>query len=149
MSWSFGLFNIGFILPVISQALLNWATRVHRNIPFNAALQWRVILSCVTYISLICVTIAIFLLNITILHLHYIVDPTTGLRKDSGLELTVQPKPSSIMMFVFAAASVAGVLGFMLFYILANGFRAMKDSLAGPIKSGVLEAVTLDSYVLN
>jgi hypothetical protein len=145
MCWSYALFNIGFIFPVICHGLLSWAARVDRAIPFNAAVKWRIVLSSVTYISVIAVIVAIYLLNFTILKLTFPIDPTTGQRGDSDLMFGVQPGPSSIMMFVLAATGVLGVLGYMAFYVLANGWKGVMRAL----KNGKTESGRLDSYVLH
>jgi hypothetical protein len=100
MCWAFCLFNVGFIVPLVIQGFLGWATRVRQNIPLNAQ-KWTIILSNIMYISTLSVCAAICILNIAILRLYYVTDPVTGKPKDPGLELNVTQRDRVVRFWCY------------------------------------------------
>jgi hypothetical protein len=145
MSWAFALFNIGIVLPVLTQTLLLWCAHIPRNVPLLSALHWRAVLTLITYTSLIAVVTAIYLLSICIFKLTYQPDETGNMR-DPGLEFNIVPRPSSVMALAFAALAVIVVLGFMVFSVMGQGYSALKTTIISD--KGPHDPVKLQDYVI-
>jgi len=70
MSWSFTIFCLAFLLPVAVQALLGWAVAMPTATKFSSRTKYNVFFGIISIISLISTMGAVFLLLLSVFHLH-------------------------------------------------------------------------------
>jgi hypothetical protein len=130
MCYAFALFDCGFIVPTVALALLKWASQRPKNTVFASPQFWTLLLNVSLYGSVAAISIAICLLNISLLNLHFSIGQN-GQLSNATVELNFDPTPAgTLALGCFGLAALVIVVSGLSYYV-ANGCDAMIKDFVG------------------
>lgn len=130
MCYAFALFNCGFIIPLVTVALLKWASHSPREVLFASPQVWSALLNVFIYLSVAAVIAAICLLNVTIIGLHFPHD-SEGVLQDSPAQFNVSPRPSGTFALMCAVVTIAMTVFALALHYTANGWDTFFKAVIG------------------
>lgn len=130
MCYAFALFDCGFIIPIVSLAILKWASLRPKDTLFCSPHTWTLTLNILTYLSVVAVGSAICLLNMTLYLLTFPLD-SNGQQKDANLQLTVSPTPAGSISLGCLSLAVGMVSFCALTHYMARGWHAFVQDFLG------------------
>ncbi|KDQ09675.1 hypothetical protein BOTBODRAFT_178890 [Botryobasidium botryosum FD-172 SS1] len=116
MCWSFALFDVGFIIAMLVQTILKWASRL--PLPekqFATTRYWDLVIDTALIIAFGSASVAIFLLNLTIFQLVF---PEPA---QDTVQLNTPPAPSAIFSISILAGSIFTVVVILILSNWADG----------------------------
>ena len=130
MCYAFALFNCGFIIPLVTLALLKWASHTPRETLFASPQVWTTLLNLFVYLSVAAVVGAICLLNVTIIVLHFPRDDQGNLQ-DSPAQFNVAPRPSGTFALMCAVVTIGMTVFALGLHYTANGWDTLFKAVIG------------------
>ncbi|TFK51563.1 hypothetical protein OE88DRAFT_1562020 [Heliocybe sulcata] len=130
MSLAFAFFNFGFVIPMVSQALLKWAARRDRKSKLLRPMLWSLVLCFFIYVSVIVVAAAICILSLTIFYLQFPLG-SDGRRGDSPLQFDNLPRFGAGFMFICAGLSAVVTGTALIIHYIHNGWTKLFYDLCG------------------
>lgn len=130
MCYAFALFDCGFIVPTVALALLKWASHQPKDAVFASPQVWTLLLNIFLYGSAAAIGVAICLLNISLVMLHFSVDQNDQL-SDAMLQFNVEPTPAGTLALGCLGLAAVVIVVSGLSHYLANGWDAMIKDFFG------------------
>jgi hypothetical protein len=130
MCYAFALFDCGFIVPTVALALLKWASQRPKETVFASSQLWTLLLNVFLYGSVAAISVAICLLNISLLKLHFSVSQT-GQITDATLALGIDPTPAGTLALGCFGLAVVVIIVSGLLHAVANGWNTMIKDFVG------------------
>jgi hypothetical protein len=117
-------------VPTVALALLKWASQRPKNTVFASPQFWTLLLNVSLYGSVAAISIAICLLNISLLNLHFSIGQN-GQLSNATVELNFDPTPAgTLALGCFGLAALVIVVSGLSYYV-ANGCDAMIKDFVG------------------
>ncbi|KAG2366144.1 hypothetical protein BDR07DRAFT_1373844 [Suillus spraguei] len=129
MCYAFALFDCGFIVPTVALALLKWASQQPKDAVFASPQVWTLLLNIFLYGSAAAIGVAICLLNISLVMLHFSVDQNGQL--DAKLQFNVEPTPAGTLALGCLGLAAVVVVVSGLSHYLVNSWDAMIKDFFG------------------
>jgi len=131
MCYAFALFGIGFVVPIITQGLLKWGSRLPEETVFLRQKFWRFMLSFCIGIAVLSVAAATLILDITIFQLTGPSDAAHA--SDGGDDSTPQlgAHSSASISFAFLVLSFVVIVAALGLYVGGNGLETLQRGVLG------------------